>query len=132
MIMVARAYMGPSRALKDLIAELENLRIKSPESIYEGEADEVLEDAYILLSTLLGASRGFINRPYTGLTSRIKLLAQYAKALQVRMQRLGTPYISGVTYFNEKLDELIMEIRLIAGLHPYLSRGKFGLYEARS
>ncbi|MCE4622816.1 MAG: hypothetical protein F7B19_05850, partial [Desulfurococcales archaeon] len=62
--------------------------------------------------------------PYSGLEARVKLLAKLAKALRIRMHRSGTPYITGTEYFIAKLDELIMEAKLVAGLHPYLPAGK--------
>ncbi|MCE4619325.1 MAG: hypothetical protein F7C37_07835 [Desulfurococcales archaeon] len=112
------------RALEDLVVELEGLRIRIPEAIYDGEAEEILLDAYEIIKTHAPSISWPVKRPYSGLEARVKLLAKLAKALRIRMHRSGTPYITGTEYFIAKLDELIMEAKLVAGLHPYLPAGK--------
>ncbi|MCE4628765.1 MAG: hypothetical protein F7C82_00620 [Desulfurococcales archaeon] len=112
------------RALEDLVVELEGLRIRIPEAIYDGEAEEILLDAYEIIRTHAPSVSWPVKRPYSGLEARVKLLAKLAKALRIRMHRSGTPYITGTEYFIAKLDELIMEAKLAAGLHPYLPAGK--------
>ncbi len=129
--MAGGMYTGPARALEELVLELEALRRRVPEAILEGEAEEVLGDAYTLLSSL-SPSIGLLARPYVGLPDRVRLLAQLATALRVRMLRAGTPYITDTAYFIDKLDDLIMEVRYLAGLHPYLPMGGTGYYKARS
>lgn len=112
------------RALEDLVVELESLRVRIPEAIYEGEAEEILLDAYEIIKTHAPSISWPVKRPYSGLEARVKLLAKLAKALRIRMNRSGTPYITGTEYFLAKLDELIIEAKLAAGLHPYLPAGK--------
>lgn len=112
------------RALEELVVELESLRLRVPEAIYDGEAEEVLLDAYEIIKTHAPSVSWPVRRPYSSLEARFKLLAALASALRVRMHRIGTPYITGTEYFLAKLDELIVETRLAAGLHPYLPAGK--------
>lgn len=120
-IPMPRHPMGPrERALEELVHELESLRVQVPEAIMEGEAEEVLLDAYMVLSSHVRSIEWPVKRPYTGLHERVKLLVQLAQALRLRMQRTGSPYITGVDYFTAKLDELIIEARALAGLHPYM------------
>ncbi len=123
--------MGPNRALRDLVYELEDLRRRVPEAIYEGRAEEVLRDAYALLRAIIPVERGLVFRPYTGLVERVRLLAQLAMALRLRMIRAGTPYILGTDYFIEKLDDIISETRILAGLHPYLPLNDKSEYRVR-
>lgn len=116
------------RALEDLVSELERLRVRIPEAIYEGEAEEVLLDAYEIIKTYNPSISWPVKRPYSSLEARIRLLAKLAKALMIRMHRAGTPYITGTDYFAEKLEELIVEARIVAGKHPYLPTGAYPEY----
>ena len=125
-------YAGPFKVLEELVLELEELRRRVPEAIYEGSAEEVLEDAYSILQSIIPQGVGVVYRPFTGLNERIRLLGQLAAALRLRMTRVGTPYISGTDYFIDKLDDIIAEIRWMAGFNPNLPLGYTGKYRARS
>ena len=118
--MQGHGWGARERALEELVFELESLRKAVPEAIMEGEAEEILLDAYQVLASHVRNYQWLVKRPYSGLHERVKLLVNLARALRVRMLRAGHPYITGTEYFLRKLDELIIETRLLAGLHPYM------------
>ncbi len=109
------------RAIRGMIIDLERLRLRLPEAIMEGEAEEYLLDAYRILREYKPPQ--LVRRPYSGLDQEAKLLAQLALALRARMERAGTPYIAGVDYFIERLDSLLAKARAMIGLHPLLPVG---------
>lgn len=113
----APAGRGPQwRALWGVLADLERLRLRVPEAIMDGEAEEALLDAYLVFREY--RPQQLVRRPYTGLDVEARLLAQLAAALRLRMIRAGTPYVSGVDYFNQRLDGLLAKTRAALGLHP--------------
>ncbi len=111
------------RALVDAILELESLRRRVPEAVYEGEAEEVLYDAYLIFREYAPVAAGPVRRPYTGIAEEARLLAQLASALRMRMKRAGTPYVVGAEYFVERLDLLLANARALIGRHPSLPLG---------
>ncbi len=106
------------RALWGLLVDLESLRVRVPEAIMEGEAEAALLDAYQVLREY--RVRELVLRPYSGVAEEARLLAQLAAALRMRMVRAGTPYVYGVDYFIERLDQLLAKTRAMMGLHPLL------------
>ncbi len=116
---LAPGQRGPRwRALWGVLADLERLRLRVPEAIMEGEAEEALLDAYMVFREY--KPRQLVRRPYSGLDVEARLLAQLAAALRLRMLRAGTPYVSGVDYFNHRLDSLLAKARAALGLHPWM------------
>ncbi len=111
-------------ALYRLVLELEGLRLRVPEAIMEGEVEEALLDASNLLSSMV--PRQLIPRPYSGLDQEARLLSQLATALRLRMIRAGTPYVSGVEYFIERLDSFLASARAALGRHPDLPLSQYG------
>jgi len=110
---VRSRYGAPgAHALWGVAEELERLRARVPEAIIEGEAEEVLLQVHAILRA--HARPQLVARPYSGPAEQARLLAQLAAALRARMEMAGTPYVHGVNYFAEKLEDLAATARILA------------------
>ncbi|MEB3778684.1 MAG: hypothetical protein GSR85_00405 [Desulfurococcales archaeon] len=107
------------RAAEEVIVELEQLRLRVPESLAEGLMEETLGDAWSLFSRI-SYPHGPVRRPYYGLGEEARLLSQLARALRLRMRHVGSMYISGLDYFNSRLDLFLERARAALGYNPKL------------
>ncbi len=107
------------RAAEEIIVELEQLRLRVPESLAEGAMEEALNDAWNVFSRI-NYSYGPVRRPYYGLGEEARLLSQLARALRLRMIHVKSMYITGVDYFNSRLDYFLEKARAALGYNPKL------------
>ncbi len=99
------------RLLVELLAELQSLRNKMPESVDDGRLEEALREASLYApQTPSGPYPGVYRSLYTSLASEAGMLAQLAAAMRIRMERAGTPYVSGVDYLRRRLDSFIARL----------------------
>jgi hypothetical protein len=97
------------RLLYEILSELESLRNRIPESVADGSLEEALREASIYTPEA-GGYQGVYRSLYTGLSSEAAMLAQLAAAMRMRMEKAGTPYISGVDYLRRRLDSFIARL----------------------
>ena len=112
---------GPEwrRAAERLVLELEELRLRVPESLADGSMEEALSDAVHVFRGIQ-AQPQYVRRPYTGLSSEAALLYQLARALRLRIEHTGLHTVSGISHFNHRLDMFLGKARQALGYHPQL------------
>ena len=104
-------YEGLREALSYLVRQ----RMSVPESIFYGYMEEALYDVRIELENIEEPAP-LVRRPYTGLSSEADLLYNLARAMRRRMERLGTPRISGVDYLVDRVDAFTSRVQATYGL----------------
>ncbi|MGC9112519.1 hypothetical protein [Acidilobus sp.] len=94
-----------SRALYKVV-ELEG---RVPDSIADGSLEEALRELAETLSSLELSAREpqVVRRPYTGISTEVKLLSEMALALRLRMLQTGRHNVIGLNYFYHRLDQVI-------------------------
>lgn len=101
-----------------VVIKIENLFIKIPYSIEDESMEETLNE----LSNLLEyrSKDEFVKRPYSGLDYEAKLLSDLSRALRIRMEQMKTINVSGVEYFDKRLEEFLEKLRFSLGFNPYI------------
>ena len=61
-----------------------------------------------------------VRKLYVGVSAEMELLSRLAMALRVRMHALNTVRVSGISYFNRKLDMAIYRAKSELGIDPNL------------
>ncbi len=98
---------GEVRLLRELLVELESLRNRVPESVADGSLEEALLEVSNYVPSGDPLIAGVYRSLYRNLAVEARMLAQLAAAMRTRMERAGTPYITGVDYLRRRLDEFI-------------------------
>lgn len=107
--------------LTGLVKEIEGLSLKIPESIADGSMESALREMASYLSPAGPVkSAGFVvYMPlYQSLKDEADMLANLAGALRLRMEQLGRTEITGIDYFERKLEEFLKKVRAGLGFNP--------------
>ena len=106
--------------LRAALARVTQLAARIPGSIRDGSLERALRDLSQELSRieLAQSQLQVVRRPYTGLSDEAKLLGDYAEALRLRMMQLNKDYVSGIEYFQRRLEDLLRRAEQLLG-GPY-------------
>jgi len=113
------------RLLLELISELESLRNRIPESVADGSLEEALREASLYAPASGGPYAGVYRSLYSGLATEATMLSQLAAAMRARMERAGTPYVSGLDYLRRRLDSFIARLAEEAAHSSALRGGRW-------
>ena len=105
--------MGPEarlRILRDMLAELQTLRNRIPDSVADGSLEEALMEVSNYVPSTTPLIAGAFRILYTDLAIEAKMLAQLAAAMRLRMFRSRSRYISGLDYMRRRLDDFIARL----------------------
>lgn len=88
------------------VVELES---KIPDSIEDGSLERALRDLAEALSESSRPTSGLevVRRPFSDISTEVRLLSEMAMALRLRMLQTGRKDVSGLGYFNRRLDQVI-------------------------
>ena len=113
--------MEAREGLRAALARVSQLAAMIPGSIKDGTLERALRDLSQELSRVETAQAQLqvVRRPYTGLSDEAKLLGDYAEALRLRMMQLNKDYVSGLEYFQRRLEDLLRRAERLLG-NPYL------------